>query len=702
MWSLRSITTSIASRGSSRSTIPSVSRSIYRNASSLPEVKLSSPSLFTQSQRSLTSHSASSPSFSVFNSPFSLSAAQFSTSTTPKTTKDSGKEQGEDKKQEKKHGSNNFFKGVAATTAILSSIYIYNHYIDPYVEEPELQYEVVPSPAEAFIHPLNNSSFLYRWYFYVARMSYLIYSFLPMVGLSIKHFVTPDYPEKRQEMLQCLVSCIEKAGCAFIKFGQWLSMRPDMFSLDVITTLSQLRDNAPSHSYAATREIIESEFGATVEEVFDSFKQDPIASGSIAQVYKAVLSEKYAQIANMRDSKGGLIREVAVKVRHPNVLNETWLDVDLIYFTVSLIPQLCLPFSKEEFRNMMQNQVDFRWEAYFLSRFAHNFMEEIKQGYLNFPLVSARMLKQSVLVESWATGQTVSDIFTEVGELFLPLNQAQIASKHIDLTQEDLGSYIKTRLKYATTFISDELSDIGYSMGTFLGLDMKKWGLVQYRPGEDKYVYDNNLSKEENELMAKKQCLAFTLFDTFLKMFLRDNLIHADLHAGNVLFNTSNNTATILDTGMTVSLDDDVMKQFGYFLKSICEGDDVTLVEQIADFEVNIPTLPKGSGKGILATDPVKKAAFAQEIHAIFEKFYKKSAYGSTGVRAENVSIGDVVGQILITMQHHDVILRGDVATSIMAMSCVEGTLRSLSNLDIIIKSLPYFIRYKGFSNGFM
>ena len=33
--------------------------------------------------------------------------------------------------------------------------------------------------------------------------------------------------------------------------------------------------------------------------------------------------------------------------------------------------------------------------------------------------------------------------------------------------------------------------------------------------------------------------LAKRLFDTSLKMFLRDNFIHADLHAGNIMFATT-------------------------------------------------------------------------------------------------------------------------------------------------------------------
>jgi len=72
--------------------------------------------------------------------------------------------------------------------------------------------------------------------------------------------------------------------------------------------------------------------------------------------------------------------------------------------------------------------------------------------------------------------------------------------------------------------------------------------------------------------MIKKKRLAFTMFDMFLKMFLRDNLIHGDLHAGNVLFDTAHSACTVLDAGLTVSLDKDMQAGFGKFLLAICSG----------------------------------------------------------------------------------------------------------------------------------
>jgi predicted unusual protein kinase regulating ubiquinone biosynthesis (AarF/ABC1/UbiB family) len=576
-------------------------------------------------------------------------------------------------------------------------IYIYNHYIDPVVPEQAPKFNIVPAPQTAFQHPLNDSSTLYTAYFYVTRMMELGWAFLPFIGYTLALLLTGGITEARRgRWMEVLVQCIEKSGCAFLKFGQWLSMRPDIFPLDVINVLARLRDNAPSHRFRDTVRIVEEEFQAPIAEVFDEFPSEPVASGSIAQVYKCRLTEAWAVKAGMLDANGDLIRDVAVKVRHPKVMNETWIDVDLIYAAIALTPQLCIPFSKEEFRNMMQNQIDFRWEAHFLSRFASNFSDEIAQRFIDFPRVSNALLREAVLVESWAEGRSVSDIFTEVGDMFRPINEAaKLNERQIDRSDVELGAFLARKAKQAGKFIKDEVEDGLHWALKKLGFDVDRFYTKQHlRVGEDRYVYDASLTPEENNVRAKKKVLAFTLFDMYLKMFLRDNLIHGDLHAGNVLFNMNNHVATVLDAGMTVSLEGDIMSKFGFFLKAICEGDADLLIKHVKEFEVNLPGLPKGSGHGKLSAYPEVLDSFSRNIHEIFEKFYKKSVYGNE--IPEQVSIGDVVGQVLLALEKEKLEIRGDVASAILSMSVIEGILRQLDpDLDIILKSVVYFMKYK-------
>lgn len=106
-------------------------------------------------------------------------------------------------------------------------------------------------------------------------------------------------------------------------------------------------------------------FGEPLEEIFAEFPDEPIASGSIAQVYKAKL----------RDSG----ETVAVKVRHPWVVDQIQFDLLLIYWMTKQITRLPsfnwmeLPVSVRDFAHHLSQQVDLTLEASNLLRFIQNF-----------------------------------------------------------------------------------------------------------------------------------------------------------------------------------------------------------------------------------------------------------------------------------------------------------------------------------------
>ena len=126
----------------------------------------------------------------------------------------------------------------------------------------------------------------------------------------------------------------------------------------------------------------------------------PLLSSTLAfKVHRAVLRGKD------EDGINGS-RDVAVKVRHPEVLRETFIDVDLMHhmlmcsdvisMAVGMKGTMQCPVDRLEFRRVLQKQFDFRWEAYNLSQFSFNFLKEIKQGVVSFPVVCKRLLSPTV------------------------------------------------------------------------------------------------------------------------------------------------------------------------------------------------------------------------------------------------------------------------------------------------------------------
>ncbi|CAI8606843.1 unnamed protein product [Vicia faba] len=104
----------------------------------------------------------------------------------------------------------------------------------------------------------------------------------------------------------------------------------DLFPRDLCGELAEFQTNAPSHSFSYSRKCIENAFGRNLNEIFEKFEEEPVASGSIAQVHRATLKYKYP---------GQQIKKlvvVAVKVRHPGVTEAIRRD----FFIINLVSKI--------------------------------------------------------------------------------------------------------------------------------------------------------------------------------------------------------------------------------------------------------------------------------------------------------------------------------------------------------------------------
>ena len=119
-----------------------------------------------------------------------------------------------------------------------------------------------------------------------------------------------------------------RLGPAFVKAGQALATRPDVFPPEVCVELAKLQHQMPPFDSTAARAMIEAELGAPVDELFSEFSSDPIAAASLGQVYRA------------RVAATG--QEVAVKVQRPGLEPRIILDAHVL---VSVpLPYLCSPY----------------------------------------------------------------------------------------------------------------------------------------------------------------------------------------------------------------------------------------------------------------------------------------------------------------------------------------------------------------------
>lgn len=159
-----------------------------------------------------------------------------------------------------------------------------------------------------------------------------------------------------------LREALEELGPTFVKFGQMLSQRDDLFPEELVAELRSLQDRASSFPAQTARQIIEEETGKELGELFATFDDQPMAAASMAQVHCATL----------RDGM-----PVIVKVQRPGIAETVEGDIAVLRRLARLlgatVPSL-RPFNLaelvDEFAETLRGELDFEREARNAERFA--------------------------------------------------------------------------------------------------------------------------------------------------------------------------------------------------------------------------------------------------------------------------------------------------------------------------------------------
>jgi ubiquinone biosynthesis protein len=160
---------------------------------------------------------------------------------------------------------------------------------------------------------------------------------------------------------------LEELGPTFIKFGQLIATRPDIFPDTLIFELRKLQDNVQPFDTETAKKIIADELKKDTSAVFLHFEDLPLAAASIAQVHRATLLNG---------------RNVAVKIQRPNLDRILDTDTDILRGLAALVEEHIPESSQfnpsklvEEFSRSLKKERDFLKEAKSMERFARIFSD---------------------------------------------------------------------------------------------------------------------------------------------------------------------------------------------------------------------------------------------------------------------------------------------------------------------------------------
>ncbi|CNL48396.1 ubiquinone biosynthesis regulatory protein kinase UbiB [Yersinia alsatica] len=193
---------------------------------------------------------------------------------------------------------------------------------------------------------------------------------------------------------------LQELGPVWIKFGQMMSTRRDLFPPAIADQLALLQDRVAPFDGALARKQIEIAMGGPLETWFDDFEQQALASASIAQVHTARLKENG--------------QEVVLKVIRPDILPIIKADVRLMYRLAGWVPKL-LPDGRRlrprevvrEYEKTLLDELNLLREAANAIQLRRNFEDS---PMLYIPEVYSDYCRESVLVMERIYGIPVSDI----------------------------------------------------------------------------------------------------------------------------------------------------------------------------------------------------------------------------------------------------------------------------------------------------
>ncbi|CCW63542.1 unnamed protein product [Phytomonas sp. EM1] len=334
-----------------------------------------------------------------------------------------------------------------------TSIYIYYQkiWLPEYIERFELENKTPVRHTKLYLSEINdNGRTLARintmpnllFYLYVAyRILLLAVSSVPLIWYAFLSFglgLCSHYFFYHRVLL-----FLSFMGPSYIKLGQWIATRPDLFPIELCNVLERLYDQTEPHSWRHTEKLLQRKYEDGICCGNDAFyylkdvERIPINSGSIAQIHRARLKESIDGVPSGT--------ELVVKVTHPFIRDRIAADLTAMHLFVKVVNIIVpgahvfnLDHALINFSRLICSQVNLRIECDNMEQFRYNFRNT--KGVL-FPVTLPSLISEDVLFETFEEG---SPIYT----LDASLDNKDIA---------ELGCHMFLKMLFQDNFVHSDL-----------------------------------------------------------------------------------------------------------------------------------------------------------------------------------------------------------------------------------------------------
>lgn len=204
---------------------------------------------------------------------------------------------------------------------------------------------------------------------------------------------TPDADSRYIPTPRRFRLAFEELGPTFVKLGQILSTRVDIFNAEWIEEFEQLQCNVAPIATEDIGALIEARLGRPMDEVFSGLDGKPVGSASIAQVHGAVL-------------RNG--ERVAVKIKRPDIEKSIRADLRILNHLAALI-EAEIPETRryrpvqmvQYFARSLARETDLSFELRYMQRFANAFAGH---PFVHIPKVYAKYSNRQILVQEYVGG----------------------------------------------------------------------------------------------------------------------------------------------------------------------------------------------------------------------------------------------------------------------------------------------------------